>query len=162
MASIPTLLSEIASSSHCCSFNNTPRHRSNGKFSGTGGFLSLPEASHCSRRFSTSFSSLICCAAVNYYYRHLHRSVARKRWRVIANSNATAFRVLDAHVNGHTSNLVGVEIPVSCYQVYLLLWFLYYFISIWFIISVAFMDFCCIVFCVLFVWDRGLFSVVLV
>ncbi|KMS96015.1 hypothetical protein BVRB_002740 [Beta vulgaris subsp. vulgaris] len=117
MASIPTLLSEIASSSHCCSFNNTPRHRSNGKFSGTGGFLSLPEASHCSRRFSTSFSSLICCAAVNYYYRHLHRSVARKRWRVIANSNATAFRVLDAHVNGHTSNLVGVEIPVSCYQI---------------------------------------------
>lgn len=33
-------------------------------------------------------------------------------------ANATTLRVLDAHVNGHnTSNLVGVEIPVSCYQI---------------------------------------------
>lgn len=30
---------------------------------------------------------------------------------------ASALRVLDAHVNGHTSNLVGVEIPVTCYQI---------------------------------------------
>ncbi|XP_021761528.1 plastid division protein CDP1, chloroplastic-like [Chenopodium quinoa] len=122
MAPIPILLTEIASSSHCCSFNSPlcSRRRSSGTSTTVagGGFLSLPEASHCSRRFS-SFSSLICCAAVIYRrHHHHHRSVERRRWSVNVNASATAFRALDAHVNGHnTSNHVGVEIPVSCYQI---------------------------------------------
>ncbi|KNA09829.1 hypothetical protein SOVF_149940 [Spinacia oleracea] len=120
MAPFPRLLPEIASSSHCCSFNSPlcsrRRTTTTTTVAGGGGFLSLLEAPHCSRRLF-SFSSLICCAAVIHHHRH-HRSVERRRWSVNAYANATAFRVLDAHVNGHnTSNHVGVEIPVSCYQI---------------------------------------------
>jgi len=113
-----TLLPEIPSSSHCCSRFFSPLcydywHRRS--YIGATAFLSIPSVVECSR-------SSICCAIPSFRrcgdgdcnHHHIrHRFIARK-WRL----NATTLRVFDAPVNGHPSKLAGIEIPVTCYQVF--------------------------------------------
>lgn len=84
-------LPEIASPSHCCSRNA----------------LLCSDYHHCRTiAFLALSRSSICCGRV---------PIRGSRWRL--NAMAMASRVLEPHVNGNTSNLAGVDIPVTCYQI---------------------------------------------
>ncbi|KAH9622176.1 hypothetical protein KSS87_010035 [Heliosperma pusillum] len=73
----------------------------------------LPEISSPSHY--CSFRSVPICSAFRRRNAAVGRGL-RRRWSVHAAT--TSFRLLDANVNGHTaSNVAGVEIPVSCYQI---------------------------------------------
>lgn len=112
------LLSEIPSSSHCCSRFFSPLcsdywHRRG--YIGATALLSLPSLVECSRgSIYCAISAVRRCGDgdCNHHHRRRRRFITRK-WRL----NATTMRVLDAHVNGHLSKFAGIEIPVTCYQI---------------------------------------------
>ncbi|XP_074304779.1 plastid division protein CDP1, chloroplastic [Silene latifolia] len=77
----------------------------------------LPEISSASHY--CSFRRIPICSAFQRRDAAVSAAVGRdlrRRWR--AHAATTSLRLLDAHVNGHTtSSVAGVEIPVSCYQI---------------------------------------------